>query len=378
MPEWFLACDTVRRRSMLRGRAIERVERALAQAAGALRAVVVRAAVVPCGIRCVVRARSLEHVRGVARRMTAIAAGPGCDVRWRPGAFVRRLQPGDVRAALDLVSHCAQMEDRFVAATLRRRPGLGNRAVSVVRAIDRTIDAALGADESATRIRRYVGECDAPADDATAFGRLCEVIFAQGLGMGVVAARRAELAEAFDGFDPVKVAKFTPARVRKLLRAPIIRNQAKIEACVENARRWVAADKRKSYLAVLAETAAEDDPLAGWSKLVAKVRADFTRLGDSAARQTLKRWGFFTAAANPNAGRALSRLCGMPPDVAGHTLQVALGGAAAAVGRDPYAVECSFALFASHGPCRPTPRCDACPLAARCPAADAAAVTGSA
>jgi DNA-3-methyladenine glycosylase I len=58
-----------------------------------------------------------------------------------------------------------------------------------------------------------------------------------GLSWDIILAKRAGYRRAFDGFDPAKVARYGAARKRALLRdAGIVRNRAKIEAAVVNAR----------------------------------------------------------------------------------------------------------------------------------------------
>lgn len=58
-----------------------------------------------------------------------------------------------------------------------------------------------------------------------------------GLSWETVLRKRSRYRELFEGFDPRAVARITPARIEKLLLEPgIIRNRAKIEATVENAR----------------------------------------------------------------------------------------------------------------------------------------------
>src|SRR6266496_1601165 len=59
-----------------------------------------------------------------------------------------------------------------------------------------------------------------------------------GLSWSTILRKRDRYREVFDGFDPASVAAFTPARVRRLLADPgIVRNRAKVEAAVANARR---------------------------------------------------------------------------------------------------------------------------------------------
>jgi DNA-3-methyladenine glycosylase I len=48
---------------------------------------------------------------------------------------------------------------------------------------------------------------------------------------------------AFDGFDPERMARYTDAdRVRLLADAGIVRNRAKVEAFIDNARAFLAID----------------------------------------------------------------------------------------------------------------------------------------
>lgn len=62
-----------------------------------------------------------------------------------------------------------------------------------------------------------------------------------GLSWLTVLKRREAYRRAFAGFDPAEVARFTPARVEKLLADPgIIRNRAKVTSTVANARAFLA------------------------------------------------------------------------------------------------------------------------------------------
>jgi DNA-3-methyladenine glycosylase I len=61
-----------------------------------------------------------------------------------------------------------------------------------------------------------------------------------GLSWSTVLHRRAGYAQVFAGFDALKVSRFTPARVDKLLQNPaIIRNRLKVESAVTNARAFL-------------------------------------------------------------------------------------------------------------------------------------------
>jgi len=247
--------------------------------------------------------------------------------------------------------------------------GTAKRAASLMRDVERSVDGLLGADEASRRCRRYVADHDAPADDPTAYSRLCMVVFAQGLGFGAVESKLDSFVEAFDGFAPERVALFDEERIARVLQSPIIRNEAKVRACVENARRWMAAAGDGTYLGRVAQIAADDDAAGGWPALTAELQKDFARLGDTAARQTLKRWGFFTAFAHPGSRRVIERLELVDAADSPAAAQCFVGSVARVIGRDPYQVEATLALFASLGPCKRQPECDECPLAERCPTA---------
>ena len=58
-----------------------------------------------------------------------------------------------------------------------------------------------------------------------------------GLSWSTILHKREGYRKAFAGFDPAKVARFTPARVDRLLQDPgIVRNRLKVESAVQNAR----------------------------------------------------------------------------------------------------------------------------------------------
>ncbi len=62
-----------------------------------------------------------------------------------------------------------------------------------------------------------------------------------GLSWETILNKRENFRKAFDAFDPDRVAGYSEARIRKLLRdAGIIRNELKIRAAVSNARAFLA------------------------------------------------------------------------------------------------------------------------------------------
>ncbi len=81
-------------------------------------------------------------------------------------------------------------------------------------------------------------------DDRRIFEFLTLEAAQAGLSWYTVLRKRENYRKAFAGFDPVKVARFSPAKIEKMLADPgLIRNRAKIEAAVHNARRFLEVRK---------------------------------------------------------------------------------------------------------------------------------------
>ena len=56
--------------------------------------------------------------------------------------------------------------------------------------------------------------------------------------------KREDYRTAFSGFDPARVARFTPAKIERLLKNPgIVRNRLKIAAAIQNAKALLALQK---------------------------------------------------------------------------------------------------------------------------------------
>ncbi len=112
-----------------------------------------------------------------------------------------------------------------------------------------------------------------------------------GLSWYTVLRKRPNYREAFDHFDPEKIARYDEAKIESLLQNPgIIRNRAKVRAAVHNAR---------CFLAVSEEFGSFDDYLWGFVEGRPKVNeirslADYpatSRESDLLSRD-LKRRGF--------------------------------------------------------------------------------------
>jgi DNA-3-methyladenine glycosylase I len=77
------------------------------------------------------------------------------------------------------------------------------------------------------------------ADDRRLFEKLCLEGFQSGLSWLTILRKRPNFRQAFREFDPAAVAAFDDADVERLMHdAGIVRNRAKIDATINNARRY--------------------------------------------------------------------------------------------------------------------------------------------
>jgi DNA-3-methyladenine glycosylase I len=77
-------------------------------------------------------------------------------------------------------------------------------------------------------------------DDRALFEKLVLDGFQAGLSWIIILRKRDNFRRAFDGFDPVKMARFTPKRVERLMQDEgIVRNRLKIEGAILSARAWL-------------------------------------------------------------------------------------------------------------------------------------------
>lgn len=71
-----------------------------------------------------------------------------------------------------------------------------------------------------------------------------------GLSWITVLRKREHYRAAFDDFDAQKIARYTPARIEKLLQNPgIIRNRLKVESAVRNARAYLNIKEKQASFA---------------------------------------------------------------------------------------------------------------------------------
>lgn len=143
-------------------------------------------------------------------------------------------------------------------------------------------------------------------DDQGLYERLCLEAFQSGLSWLTILRKREGFRAAFKGFDPVAVAAFGPEDVARLLAdTAIVRNRAKIEAAVANARAML---ELPDGLAALVWRHA--DPDAPAPRTTADVPASTP--GSKALAGELKRHGFRFV--GPTTAYALMQACGLVDD----------------------------------------------------------------
>ncbi|MDH3539689.1 MAG: DNA-3-methyladenine glycosylase I [Acidimicrobiia bacterium] len=112
-----------------------------------------------------------------------------------------------------------------------------------------------------------------------------------GLSWITILRKRENYRLAFAGFDPERVARFTPARVEKLLgNAGIVRNRQKIEAAIGNARASLALRDEFGSIAGYFWSFVDDTPVINRFKTMADIPAK-TGVSEAMAKD-LKARGF--------------------------------------------------------------------------------------
>jgi DNA-3-methyladenine glycosylase I len=109
-------------------------------------------------------------------------------------------------------------------------------------------------------------------DDRRLFEKLCLEGFQAGLSWLTILRKREAFRAGFAGFDPDVVAGFGPDDVERLMAdAGIVRNRAKIESTIGNARRVAAAREAHGSLAAYlwAFAPGEPAPAPAWGDLAA-------------------------------------------------------------------------------------------------------------
>jgi DNA-3-methyladenine glycosylase I len=117
-----------------------------------------------------------------------------------------------------------------------------------------------------------------PASLAGYLEALSRPVFSTGMSWRVIEAKWDGIREAFEGFDPERVAALTPGDVDRLVGdTRIIRNRKKVEATVDNAARMIELAREHGgfdrYLG----------SLGSFEETVTALRRDFRFLGESGA-----------------------------------------------------------------------------------------------
>ncbi len=146
-------------------------------------------------------------------------------------------------------------------------------------------------------------------DEHGLFERMALEAFQSGLSWRTVLLKRPAFREAFAGFEPDAVAAFGDRDVERLLSdAGIIRNRAKIEATIANARATVELRHAGEPLetVIRAHAPARQGPPSGWSDVPSKTPETV------ALARELKRRGFRFV--GPTTLYALMQACGLVDD----------------------------------------------------------------
>lgn len=128
-------------------------------------------------------------------------------------------------------------------------------------------------------------------DDATLFEFITLEGAQAGLSWSTILKKRPHYRRCFADFDPARIARFTPARVEKLLDDPgIVRNRLKVESTVQNARAFLRVQDEYGSFDRYVWGLIEGAPLVGQRRALRDVPA---RTPESdALSKDLKRRGF--------------------------------------------------------------------------------------
>jgi DNA-3-methyladenine glycosylase I len=110
-----------------------------------------------------------------------------------------------------------------------------------------------------------------------------------GLSWLTILKRRGGYRKAFPGFDVQKVAKFTNAKVEKLMQDPkIIRNRRKIEAAIKNARIFIEIQQEFGSFSKYIWGFIDEKPIQNRFKTIAEIPAK-TKLSEKISKDLKKR-----------------------------------------------------------------------------------------
>ncbi len=110
-----------------------------------------------------------------------------------------------------------------------------------------------------------------------------------GLSWSTILKKREGYRKAFADFDPVKVSKFTEARLEKILQDPgIVRNKLKVYAAVNNAKRFLEVQKEFGTFSDYIWGFVGGKPMVNKRKSLSEVPAT-TKESDALSKDLIKR-----------------------------------------------------------------------------------------
>jgi len=126
-----------------------------------------------------------------------------------------------------------------------------------------------------------------PTSLADYLEQMSRTVFKSGISWGVVDSKWEGMREAFDGFDPLRVAGYTPDDVERLMADPgVIHNRRKIEATVRNAGELIVAEREFGSIDGYLKSFTSND------ELVRDLHHRFEFMGESTAHFFLFSVGF--------------------------------------------------------------------------------------
>ncbi|TWU09721.1 DNA-3-methyladenine glycosylase 1 [Symmachiella macrocystis] len=125
--------------------------------------------------------------------------------------------------------------------------------------------------------------------------RLFELLILEGAQAGLswrtILHKRENYRRLFDGFDPVKIARYRDAKVKKLLAdAGIVRNRLKVAATIQNAKSLLALQKSGTSFSEFLWQFVDDKPVRNRWKSLSDIPAK-TDVSDAMSKE-LKARGF--------------------------------------------------------------------------------------
>jgi DNA-3-methyladenine glycosylase I len=126
-------------------------------------------------------------------------------------------------------------------------------------------------------------------DDRTHFEFLILEGAQAGLSWSTILKKRAGYRKAFADFDPLKVSRFTAARIEKILQdTGIVRNRLKVNAAVNNAKRFLEVQKEFGSFDTYIWSFVKNKPVINKWKTLKEIPAT-TKESDALSKDLIKR-----------------------------------------------------------------------------------------